>query len=598
MKNNIFSYRIARKAFIALFISSLVGCRPDLLDTTPYDQVATGNMWTTANLTEQGMNAIYNVLKYGEIGNNFFQYDEYGSIAQNRNLSDLCGKALTPSASLYKNLWQDCYEGISRTNDAIANIPAKSPISEELKARYIAEAKFFRAYLYYRLNELFHGVPVYLEPTEAEAYNKGQESEEKVWEIILQDLSDCINTPELPDRYESTNANHGRVTKSCAYTLRGKVYLYLRQYEKAIADFEAVGNCGHTLFAGSYQDLFTETNERCPEMIFTVECSQEAKQGNNMQMWFGSRSCSLGGGYLSCSATPEFVDSYENADGSKFNWDDVIPGYNSMDPKARIVYFFRDQMTQSDKNTWIKEGADMDKYLSDGNEARIMQAFENRDPRMQMTLITPYKTFFGAVQTEEHTFTFRIPFITGNDKKAPWDLFYPTMSNKQYYYPFRKFVMTGNSLLDRGYAPINTILFRYADVLLMQAEAWNEQADSQENRAKAIDLVNKVRERAGVVPLTLEDVSKPTYVSGQADLRERIRNERRWELAGEGHSFFDELRWKIWKEKKFDTGGAKTVSGKIVNPYMYPGDYYYTWPAPTVECQRNSNLNETPGWIY
>lgn len=590
--------KIKKLAIILVLTYGTTGCRPDLLDTIPYDKVSSANMWTTENLTIQGINAIYETLRYGNIGVNYFEYEEYSSIGQNRNLSGLCGKQLTPSAGIYSEMWKNCYEGISRANDAIANIPTKSPVTNDVKNRYIAEAKFFRAYFYYRLNELFHGVPVYLEPTDTENYNRGQETEEQVWNIIIQDLTDCINTAELPDRYASTDANHGRISKSTAYTLRGKTYLYLKQYANAIADFEAVGQCGHNLYQGKYKDLFTEQNERCPEIIFSVECTSMESQGSNSQFFYGSRSCSLGGGYLTCSATPSFVDSYENADGSKFNWDDLLPGYNSMKPESRIVYFFRDNMSTKDKNTWEKIGADMSKYLAKGNEARIKKAFENRDPRMQQSIITPYETFFGAIQTEEQTFTFRIPFITGNDKKEPYDLFYPTMSNKQYYYPFRKFVYEGNTLLARNSTPINTIIFRYADVLLLRAEALNELEDNVENRKKAIELVNLVRSRAGAVPLTMEDTEKPTYVSNQIELRERIRNERRWELAGEGQIFFDELRWGVWKEKKFDEGGSKDVAGKIINLYVYPGEYYNIWPVPDVEVVRNSNLKRTPGWIY
>ena len=82
----------------------------------------------------------------------------------------------------------------------------------------------------------------------------------------------------------------------------------------------------------------------------------------------------------------------------------------------------------------------------------------------------------------------------------------------------------------------------YADVLLNLAEALNEQGKIDE----AVTVVNQVRARAGA---QLLNSNVPTTVMGQADMRERIRNERYWELLGEDLIYFDELRWKTWKDK-------------------------------------------------
>ena len=60
----------------------------------------------------------------------------------------------------------------------------------------------------------------------------------------------------------------GRVTKSVAYALRGKVYLWMQDWAKAEADFRQVGNMGHKLFDGGYKQLFKEANEQSDEAIF------------------------------------------------------------------------------------------------------------------------------------------------------------------------------------------------------------------------------------------------------------------------------------------------------------------------------------------
>ena len=86
-------------------------------------------------------------------------------------------------------------------------------------------------------------------------------------------------------------------------------------------------------------------------------------------------------------------------------------------------------------------------------------------------------------------------------------------------------------------------------------------------------------------------------MKGQDDLRERIRNERRWEFNGEGVNFFDEMRWGTWKESRFFEGaGLKQMWGTLQYDYTWSGDRVYTWPAPWSERQLNPNLKLADGW--
>ncbi|MCD8262071.1 MAG: RagB/SusD family nutrient uptake outer membrane protein [Bacteroides sp.] len=117
------------------------------------------------------------------------------------------------------------YEGIGRANDAIYYIPIKSESPETDKARYIAEAKFLRAYFYLRLNQVFKGVPIYKDPITVQNALIARSTEEEVWNFILEDLTDCIKEANLPDKYEKGHKEYGRVTKGAAYALRGKVYI-------------------------------------------------------------------------------------------------------------------------------------------------------------------------------------------------------------------------------------------------------------------------------------------------------------------------------------------------------------------------------------
>jgi hypothetical protein len=133
--------------------------------------------------------------------------------------------------------------------------------------------------------------------------------------------------------------------------------------------------------------------------------------------------------------------------------------------------------------------------------------------------------------------------------------------------------------------------------VLRWAEAINENTGPTQ---EAIDLVNLVRSRAGMPALQLSDAAKPTFVSGQTDFRERIRNERRVEFPNEGVNYFDELRWGTWKTNKFYAGnGCKTVWGAVLSPYVWAGDYLLSWPVPTTVVQiSNGAVAKTAGWGY
>lgn len=582
--------KILKNIFIlATTAVALSSCDANLMDTNPYGSINSSKMWTTENLADQGVTSIYSTLRNDYVGLGLYKLDCFGVTSNCSGNDDaiLKGNATTNSG-LFSGYWQLHYEGIQRANDAIVHLPG-APLTDVKKGRLIAESKFLRAYFYYKLNMVYKGVPIYLEPIDLSKCTKGQDTEQAVWDQVIADLTDCINEPNLPNRYAKGNANVGRVTKAAAYALRGKAYLWLKKWAEAEADFRKVGDAGCALFQGGYKELFKEANEQCEEMIFSVQNIGLAGYGNGISKAFGSR-VSFQQGWNTYLPSTDFVDSYECADGKKFNWDDVIPNYSTMDTKARSVYFFRDNMTAKEIAAMAKDQkADMSKYIPTGNEARILKAYNNRDPRLAATIITPYSTFLGAPAAVNYTYTLRWPY-RGKDNEAPFDV--RTDTNNSFYYLFRKFVAEGaNEIPNREYSGINFPLIRYADVVLGLAEALNEQGKTDD----AIPFVNMVRKRAGVAELNSNTY---TAVAGQDNLRERIRNERRWEFNGEGVNFFDEIRWKTWKESKFQKGaGLKQIWGQSQYEYSWAGDYIYTWPVPKVERQMNHNLSLAPGWI-
>lgn len=579
--------------YISLFtaITSLLGsCQSDLLDTNPYDKISSGNMWSSENLADQGVNAIYSVLRLGNVASEVYKFDCFGVTTDCRDADfNLLRGSVTTGDGLFSGYWKQHYEGIHRANDAIQNLATKAPLSPEKRGRLMAESKFLRAFFYYKMNMVYKGVPLYLEPIELEACTRGRETEAIIWDTVIQDLTACIEEPHLPNRYEKGDPLFGRITKSTAYALRGKVYLWMKEWAKAEADLRKVGEAGHKLFAGGYKQLFKEANEQSEEMILSVQCIGLDGFGNDISFRYGSR-VAFGSCWNSYLPSTDFVDSYECIDGKPFSWNDFIPDYDSMTPEARAVYFLRDNLTEAEKKKMAEDQkADMSKYLNEGNEARIKQAYANRDPRLMASIITPYSEFYGANSATSYTYTLRWPY-RGYDASEPFDI--KTDTNNRFYYLYRKFVAEGaTEIPSRSYSPIDIPIIRYADVLLSLAEACNEQGKLSE----AIEQVNLVRERAQIALLNSNTY---TTVAGVDDLRARIRNERRWEFNGEGVNFFDEMRWESWEASKFaPNAGLKQIWGQTQYDYSWAGTHLYRWPVPRSEWQMNSNLQQSDGWI-
>lgn len=581
--------------FGGILMLFVYACSADFLDTKPANVISTAGVWDNADLAVQVVNGVYNALRAdyatnsGNDGDLHF-YDYRSSIMDmDRNwiwhTPTLFGVA-TPSSTEFLSAWKRYYELIHRANDVIANIKKTPGMSDGKKAQYIAECKFLRAYNYYRMNILWKGVPLYLEPVTAEECIKGRSTEQEIWDAVLTDLTACVEESNLPEKYAASSSEYGRITKAAAYSLRGKTYLWLKQYDKAEDDFRAITKMGYSLF-GDYKALFKEANERCDEMIFTIPCIENPSGYGSVFNWaFGNRTTS-GSGWNNYLPNPAFVDSYECVDGKPFSWDDYLPGYSTMTPRERSVFFLRDNLTDGEIKIMGSYGADMKQYLPDGNEARIKAAYANRDPRLAMNVITPYATYLGGVTGSAISYTLRWPY-RGADDAEPYDI--RTDTNDKFYYLIRKFVYEGTEHTIMERSPIDIPLIRYADVLLNLAEALTEQGKWEE----AIPYVNDVRNRVGAQALNSNDY---TTVKGLDDMRQRIRKERYWELAFEEYMFFDELRWGTWKEKKFYEGnGLMEVWGNTTYSYMWGGDYLWKWAVPASEMEKNSNLVQNEGW--
>lgn len=206
-----------------------------------------------------------------------------------------------------------------------------------------------------------------------------------------------------------------------------------------------------------------------------------------------------------------------------------------------------------------------DYYMKDGLPAAQSPLFdqakpyENRDPRLMLTNILPGTTFRAKVVTPT-TFGF-----TGIGQKK---------------YTAYKDNEAGTTITQ---SQINYMIFRYADVLLMYAEAKNEASGPDQS---VYDALNLIRKRAGMPDI------KPGLTKDQ--MRNEIRHERRIELAGEGLYYYDIRRWKT-AEQVMNTDIFNFAGGKI-GTRKFNKDRDYLWPVPTVVLQNNANLTQNPGY--
>ena len=579
--------RIFKAIILTAGIIAASGCE-DFLNRYPYDEVSSNTVYTSAEMAESSVVAAYSNITYDYVSADLSRvnwdvfagvidpyYDNYFA-----NYLYLNGNVQT-NASIFLTYWKRLYEGVNRANEIIGNIGSVPDMDEAVKAQRIAECKFLRAYHYYKLNALWGGVAIYEKVMAPQEYNRPRATADQVWDFIIKDLTDCINCESLPDIYPSSSSDYGRVTKGAAYALRGKAYMWKEMWKEAESDFKQVATAGYGLLNKPYADVFKLANETSKEIIFSARMVEISGWGNAFSRSYGSWQVAGKGGNNSFYMSRQFVDSYQNADGTDFDWDKVISGYSGMTPEQRSVYFLRDGMTEDEKAVMEAYGADMTKYLANGNEARIKAAYTNRDPRLLATVITPYSTYKGGFYSSATDYTRRWPFR--NDQAPQNDL--KTKSNTNFYYPIRKFVVEGLECTNETFNPVDIPIIRYAAVLIDLAEALNQ----QNKPAEAVTYLNQVRKRAGV----------GEYASGisSADLREKIIWERRWELALEEVLYYDEIRQGTLQEFRFAEGsGLAEPWGTTSYKVQWGSDAYKLWPIPSKEVEM-AGLKQNPGWI-
>lgn len=311
---------------------------------------------------------------------------------------------------------------------------------------------------------------------------------------------------------------NGHSVKASAIAFKSRVLLHNEQWAKAAEYAKMVIDNSNFGLSEQYMDIWNaQKQENNPEIIFSVKyLNPNASQSTGADIIFNW--------WHSTGPLHYIIDEYECEDGKAVS---ESPLYDPEHP------------------------------------------YEHRDPRLKWcNYVDMDPWYYGQDVLGDGVKRWR-PGFSGGDAAAATDFLLRKFSNESY------FPISYSTKTD-----YDAVLIRYAEVLLMYAEAQNESATAPDQ--SVYDAVNAVRGRVGMPPI-------PTGLSKE-QMREKIRKERRIELAYEGKRYMDLKRWKI----------AHLVIPTIVNPggttRAFENPKHYLFPIPQSEIDINGNLEQNPGY--
>lgn len=534
------------------------------LDVVPPADMAAENFWKTDKDAWYALNTCYAELDGSKLYDECCTDNAHSHKPWEGNMEILQQNGLSASAS-----YGDYYFGTIRiVNNFLANVESCN-MSEELKERMKAEARFFRAYSYLKLTSFYGKVAIIKDVMPYNAPTVSRDPVDKVQAFILDELSDIAKI--LPEQYKGGYLHeNGRITRWGALALRARAALYFGKFSEAEASAnEIITKSKHALFRlegtltpaqlkeaqemdayidyvakgidrdkfirglFSYEALWFEenANPNNPEYLVTREYAADPNNYDWMRYTYMiPQSMSAYEGYISYEPMQDLVDAYWNVDGY------TLPTPISNKVRAeRFETIWNDFKEQSnDQNAFQKkvQQTDLMKY-------EYMNEFRNRDSRLYASLMFPFKGWHELPGKE----TFYFMFNPDN---------FPTNGNESWSgYAFRK--MVSMKPYDTWTSSADYPVIRYAEILLTYAEAHVQTTGWDQSVQKAL---NDLRDRCGMPPV-------PTSFSKE-DALAFIRNERRIELAGEGQRFQDIRRYGEKYCEQYMNGPTYNPAGKLL----------------------------------
>jgi hypothetical protein len=553
-------YIIIAISTLILALTALSACQD--MDLSPKVELPDELFWKTPADFKSAVNQLYSDIE--TFGTKDTDSDIAYELAENTT-----SNGTLIAANQDDEDWNTPYRQIRRSNLIILKKDSYEGSKEEIQ-RYVAEARFFRAYYYWRLMRKYNDVPLVLIPLQIESPElySARSAQEEVEDFILSEL-EAIH-PGLPLQSELTTDENGRVTQGAALALKARVALFAATWAKnhqhrndygqlldqAIQAAEKVISSNeYQLYQEggeeSYRRLFINDGDDAPEAIFSRRYAQDIVMHSTAHSvywgWRGTPTKKMADMYL-CKSTGLPVDKADSG----------FCGY-----------------------------------------AKMTDEFKDRDPRMSQTFLIPGTTYLSA---QEGELVAAPQFTTRPETRTGYKLWkfmgeIPSNTNSSYY---------------------DYHVIRYPEVLLILAEATFEKqgaiSDDMLNRT-----INLIRSRKGVQmpPLTNE------FVRGNGlNMLTEIRRERTVELAFEGFRRDDLRRWKTaevelreaikgikYKDSEYENeqvlnnGNPGLVDAEgflIVEPeekrfFTAPKNYYTSLPLDEIRLNPDL-LPNNPGW--
>ena len=518
--------------FVFFLSAFLSGCKEDLLETIPNDRVSSEIYWKTEKDVILATNAVYTYL---ESAANYTNWDA---------MSDIGHVTLQwrEESVIEKGAYGATYGKIlDEWNDAYAGIQAANAFLTNVDQVTTANKDLIN-----RLKGEVKMLRAYFYVKLALLYGDVPlvittltvEEGRKLTRTPVAQIWDFI-TKEFTDASSLLPAmqpEKGRVTKGAALALNARALLYAGRYKEAAAAAKQVMDLNLYSLYPSYEDLFTYAAENNPEVIFDKQHVKDIQANNIFSLTTPNSVLPQVNSFV---PTKQAVDAYKMTNGKDIT--DPTSGFNPKDP-----------------------------YI-------------NRDPRLRYSIYVPGSELPNGKKYDSRPGSGTGDAI-GNSENSTGTGF-----NTRKYLNKEDIDQPNNS-------GINLILMRYAEVLLIYAEA---KIEANELDQSVLDAINKVRSRP--------DVKMPalTGIVSQAELRKLVREERQVELAFEGQRYFDIRRWRIAEivvpgvlyEMTYtdQTGELKTISlPAFVKVFNKSRDYL--WPVPQRELELSPNLKQNPNW--
>ena len=540
MKKNI--VKILSFMFIpcSLFLTS---CREYLTEIEPGTTLLE-DFYTSTAAAVQNVTGCYVPLMW-EYNNTYFSEWFIGDIASDDALKgggsttdmsdayDIENWRTTDQNTLLRDFYRAQFQGIGRCNLALEYIEKMEvgideDFTHEMKNRLLGEVHYLRAYYYFRLVRVFAGVPMPLRVLRSsEDWGMPRSSVDSVYTQILKDLEFANTNLWLKSKY--AEADMGRATKGAAQAMLMKVNLYM-----ASPYWQTYG------LSKSASACYADAKAWGDSIITSGEYSLYPNYEDNFTV-----------------AGENGIESVFEIQYAEVAWGDYGEGFGFTAGSFT-------QILMRCRNSEIGGG-----WGFDHPTQNLYNEFETGDPRRDVAILVPSTDIVASyqMQSDEN--------YLGN-----------TMVNNKYGM-YRDPADIGGGYgkwgLHASRGPLNNKQIRYADVLLMYAEACMNTG----NTAKAKDCINTVRARVGLAEVEATDAS--------------LRHERRCELALEGHRWFDLVRWQgvDGNGLKAHMDAYKATESADVQHHIqeFIAGKHEIFPIPQEERQLNPTfMEQNPGY--